>query len=80
MLHRFTTNIEGIELPELFTYPFHYTPHPLCRLATAEVQAYIASRTEWHGELNMGKMFGVALNSFYLEVISLGLQFSNVIK
>ena len=59
MLHRFTTNIEGIELPELFTYPFHYTPHPLCRLATAEVQAYIASRTEWHGELNMGKMFGV---------------------
>ena len=31
MLHRFTSNIEDIELPKLFTYPFHYTPHPLCR-------------------------------------------------
>ncbi len=59
MFHRFTTTIEGIELPTLFTYPFHYTPHPLCRIATAQVQGYIATRTEWHKELNEGKMFGV---------------------
>ena len=59
MLHRFTSNIEGIEKPTLFTYPFHYTPHPLCRVAAGEVQAYIASRTEWHEELSKGKMFGV---------------------
>ena len=59
MLHRFTSDIEGIELPQLFTYPFHYTPHPLCRVAAEEVQAYIASRTEWHEELSKGKMFGV---------------------
>ena len=59
MLHRYTTDITDIELPELFTYPFHYTPHPLCRIAAEEVQRYIATRTEWHEELNMGKMFGV---------------------
>ena len=59
MLHRFTSNIEDIELPRLFTYPFHYTPHPLCRVAAKEVQAYLDSRREWHEELSKGKMFGV---------------------
>ena len=59
MLHRFTSDIEGIELPRLFTYPFHYTPHPMCRVAAEEVQAYLASREEWHEELSKGKMFGV---------------------
>ena len=59
MLHRFTSNIEGIELPAEFTYPFHYSPHPLCRCAAEEVKHYIASRTEWQEELKAGKMFGV---------------------
>ncbi|MBO7198542.1 MAG: RNA pseudouridine synthase [Alistipes sp.] len=59
MLHHFSTDIRDVELPTLFTYPFHYTPHPLCRLAAAEVQRYIAQRTEWHDELEGGKMFGV---------------------
>ena len=59
MLHRFLSDIEGIELPKQFTYPFHYTPHPLCRRAAEQVQQYIASRTEWHQELSEGKMFGV---------------------
>lgn len=59
MLHRFSTDISGIEPPTLFTYPFHYTPHPLCRIAAEEVQTYIASRMEWQEELSRGKMFGV---------------------
>ena len=59
MLHRFSTDIRDIELPKLFTYPFHYTPHPLCVAAAEEVQRYIAQRTEWHAELDCGKMFGV---------------------
>ena len=59
MLHRFTSDIEGIELPKQFTYPHHYTPHPLAVLAAEEVQRYISSRHEWHEELNCGKMFGV---------------------
>ena len=59
MLHHFSSNIEGIELPKLFTYPFHYTPHPLAVRAAEEVQQYIASHPEWHEELDAGKMFGV---------------------
>lgn len=59
MLHHFTTSIAGIPLPEKFTYPFCYTPHPLCLLAAQEVQQYLHSRTEWQEELAQGKMFGV---------------------
>ena len=59
MLHRFSFDIEGMELPEQFTYPFHYTPHPLCKAATSEVQKYLSTRVEWHEELQQGKMFGV---------------------
>ena len=50
---------EPISLPKQFTYPFHYTPHPLCVKATEAVQTYLQSRTEWHEELQKGKMFGV---------------------
>ena len=53
------SNIAHILYPEQFTYPFHYTPHPLCVKATEAVQAYLQSRTEWHEELQKGKMFGV---------------------
>ena len=59
MLHRFSFDIEGMELPEQFTYPFHYTPHPLCKAAASEVQKYLSTRVEWHEELQQGKMFGV---------------------
>ena len=63
MFHYFTNSIEGIALPEKFTWPFHYVPHPLSRLAADEVMQYIASRTEWHEELALGKMFGVLVVS-----------------
>ncbi len=59
MLHHFSSDIEGIEPPRLFTYPFHYTPHPLCITAAGEVQQYLLSRTDWQQELAAGKMFGV---------------------
>ena len=59
MLHRFKDDISGIALPRLFTWPFHYVPHPLCLQAAAEVQRYLASREDWREELQRGKMFGV---------------------
>lgn len=61
MFHSFQTYIAGIELPRLFTYPFHYTPHPLCVMAAGEVQAYINKQTRWKEELDKGKMFGVLI-------------------
>ena len=47
------------EPPRQFTYPFHYTPHPLCLEAAAQVKRYIASRADWAAELAEGKMLGV---------------------
>lgn len=61
MLHRFTTSITDIPLPERFTYPFCYTPHPLCILAAKEVQSYLTRQTTWKDELRQGKMFGVLI-------------------
>lgn len=59
-IHYFTS-VEGITLPVQFTYPFHYTPHPLTEQAALEVQQYLRTRTDWAEELNAGKMFGVLI-------------------
>ena len=57
--HSFKQPIESISLPDKFTYPFHYTPHPLCIMAAEELQEYLNSRDVWQEELQKGKMFGV---------------------
>lgn len=59
LLHSFRTSVAGIPLPEKFTFPFCYTPHPLCVSAAEEVQAYLARQDGWQEELAQGKMFGV---------------------
>lgn len=61
MLHLFKIQISQDALPGKFTYPFHYTPHPLCMAAAEEVQTYLANRKEWENELKQGKMFGVLI-------------------
>ena len=61
MIHFFKNSIAAIKLPDKFTYPFHYTPHPLCIIATKEVQAYLTSQSQWQKELQQGKMFGVLI-------------------
>lgn len=57
-----------ILLPEKFTYPFHYEPHPLARLAVEELQRYLEIQQEWQHDFGFrppfnqytsGKMFGV---------------------
>ena len=59
MIHSFPIATDNLPLPQLFTYPFHYTPHPLCVKAAEAVQQYLHTRTDWHEELQQGKMFGV---------------------
>ena len=61
MIHFFDQPVSHIALPERFTYPFNYTPHPLCVLAAEEVKAYISTKKEWQEELALGKMFGVLI-------------------
>ena len=51
IFHQLNTHLT---LPERFTYPFCYEPHPLCRLAVGEVQQELGRMT-----LTEGKMFGV---------------------
>ena len=51
--------MEGVIPPRRFTFPFHYTPHPLCVKAAEEVQEYLRQQTAWTEELQRGKMFGV---------------------
>lgn len=60
-LHYFADSISLLSLPEKFTYPFHYTPHPLCVAAAAEVGRYLEAKGEWQAELQKGKMFGVLI-------------------
>lgn len=61
MIHFFKQNIEEISLPEKFTFPFHYTPHPLTRIAAGEVRSYLSTRLDWQDEIGKGKMFGVLI-------------------
>ena len=48
-------------LPRLFTFPFHYTPHPLIIQAAEELRSYLRDCVMWRDELKKGKMFGVLL-------------------
>lgn len=59
MLHFFKKDISHIALPEKFTYPFHYTPHPLCIMAAEEVQTYLTEERLLEQQVQKGKMFGV---------------------
>lgn len=94
--NRFTrfanSTINGIALPERFTFPFYYEPHPLTVIAAAELQQYLDTQTdlehnfglrEGQEGLVIGKMFGVLVvqdaegNLGYLSAFSGKLADSN---
>jgi tRNA pseudouridine32 synthase/23S rRNA pseudouridine746 synthase len=65
---KFKAPISEIKLPEKFTFPFYYKPHPLAKIATKEVQEYLENQTDFkhnfglsedNSTLPIGKMFGV---------------------
>ncbi|KLV07013.1 pseudouridine synthase [Photobacterium aquae] len=63
----FKASLENIELPERFTFPFYYEPHPISLLAAQELQQHLQTQTDWEHnfglegktETAIGKMFGV---------------------
>jgi tRNA pseudouridine32 synthase/23S rRNA pseudouridine746 synthase len=58
----FKHNIESYALPERFTFPFCYEPHPLCLLAAQELQNQLSHNSSCQQEFSQtGKMFGVLL-------------------
>ena len=67
-LHRFSSDISEVVLPEKFNFPFYYDPHPLTRLAADQLQQDIIldPRLDHNFGLDpeknglvIGKMFGV---------------------
>jgi len=70
LLHfqHFKEDISGIQVPDKFTFPFYYEPHPLAKVATKEIQEYLVKQTDFEHEFGIksvkqknaiGKMFGV---------------------
>ncbi len=69
----FKKSIECYSLPERFTFPFFYQPHPLCELAAEELQHHLMHQQTWQHDFGLaqdngtgtgtgtGKMFGVLL-------------------
>ncbi len=72
----FESNVDGYTLPERFTFPFYYEPHPLCELAVEALQAKLSTAQAWQHDFGFdahtqgcserqgnagGKMFGVLL-------------------
>lgn len=64
----FDKSFEEIDLPEKFTFPFHYTPHALSILAANNLQAYLENQNDFEHDFGFsdkqtnytcGKMFGV---------------------
>jgi tRNA pseudouridine32 synthase/23S rRNA pseudouridine746 synthase len=60
--------IDEIALPERFTFPFYYEPHPLTKIAVTELQHYLETQTHLDHNFSLtadkagpviGKMFGV---------------------
>lgn len=84
IFHSFVQEISQESIPEKFTYPFYYTPHPLCLMAAEELQHYLLTQVQWKEELDGGKMFGVLIvrnvvgDIGYLAAFSGNLAHSNV--
>ncbi len=64
----FIKDISNIPLPEKFTFPFYYDPHPLTLVAAKELQEYLENQTDFVHNFGLGKsqvgsplgkMFGV---------------------
>ena len=68
LFHSFRQDISEIEIPEKFTFPFHYEPHELSIIACKELQEYLKIQTDFihdfglnenKSENSIGKMFGI---------------------
>jgi tRNA pseudouridine32 synthase/23S rRNA pseudouridine746 synthase len=68
LLHPFQQNISGISLPEKFTFPFYYEPHPLSIIAAKALKNYLETQNDFQHNFGLnknqeglviGKMFGV---------------------
>jgi len=62
LVQSFKADVTGISIPATFTFPFHYEPHALARMAAAQLQDYITAQNWFaadNAQQDVGKMFGV---------------------
>lgn len=68
LFQRFETEVSLHEIPDRFTFPFYYHPHPLALEAVKQLQAHLISQKDWTHNFGLdpskkglviGKMFGV---------------------
>jgi tRNA pseudouridine32 synthase/23S rRNA pseudouridine746 synthase len=62
LVQSFKADVTGISIPATFTFPFHYEPHALARMAAAQLQNFITAQNWFAAEnaqQDVGKMFGV---------------------
>jgi len=57
----FQQSLTGLPLPERFTFPFYYQPHPLCLVASEELQKKLMADSVHYDFAENGKMLGVLL-------------------
>lgn len=66
--HNFQQDISTIQVPDAFTFPFCYEPHPLTILAAEQLQDYLQGQQDFTHNFGLdhvmsglviGKMFGV---------------------
>ncbi len=64
----FKKEVQELERPRVFNFPFYYTPDKLALIASEEVQNHLLTQTEWSHNFGLdpekdgiviGKMFGV---------------------
>jgi tRNA pseudouridine32 synthase/23S rRNA pseudouridine746 synthase len=57
--HNLPDKAQQVVLPERFTFPFHYTPHPLALQAVASLQNHLQTQTDWQHDFGHGQEAGV---------------------
>lgn len=59
LLHSLPPEVATVASPERFTFPFAYTPHPLCLAAAEAVKTYVKTHNDVAQYVGEGKMMGV---------------------
>ncbi|MCC4832723.1 RNA pseudouridine synthase [Shewanella sp. 10N.7] len=47
LFNQFNESIADIPLPDKFTFPFYYQPHPLAVMAAEQLQRHLTQQTDW---------------------------------
>lgn len=79
MVHFFQQPVSEIPIPEEFTNPFDYKPHPLCIAAVKEVEEELSKMAFWKEHPEEGKMFGVLVIQTPEKILGFLAAFSGIL-